>query len=113
MRLSLFGVEALITVSIFLSADSHSSSEKTSASAPHPKNGPGRHPISNGLLHVDLSLPAFKHPIYQLVADAEEEWAAKQARQSKTLKEAVTEYKRRNKGRNPPKGFDKWWQFVM
>jgi hypothetical protein len=32
----------------------------------------------------------------------------KLARQSRTLEEAVREYKRRH-GRNPPKGFDKWY----
>lgn len=30
--------------------------------------------------------------------------------QSKTLPQAVTEYTRRY-GRQPPKGFDQWWQF--
>ena len=73
----------------------------------------GRHPVANGLLEVDLSLPASKHPIYQLIADAQKEWDAKVARQSKTLEQAVAEYGRRNKGRKPPKGFDKWWDYVQ
>lgn len=72
----------------------------------------GRHPVKNGLLYVDLSLPAAKHPIYQLIDDAKKEWDAKVAKQSKTLGEAVKEYGKRNKGRKPPKGFDKWWEYV-
>lgn len=48
-----------------------------------------------------------RHPIHDLINNATREWDAKRARQSKTLVEAVREYKRRHK-RNPPKGFDKW-----
>jgi hypothetical protein len=32
-------------------------------------------------------------------------------RQSKTLPQAVSEYKRRY-GRPPPKGFEQWWKFA-
>lgn len=46
------------------------------------------------------------------MADAKTAWTAKNARQSTTLAQACTEYKRRNAGRNPPKGFDKWWDYV-
>lgn len=35
------------------------------------------------------------------------------SRQSRSLEEAVVEYRRRNKGREPPRGFDSWWQFVQ
>jgi hypothetical protein len=71
------------------------------------------HPISNSLLHVDLSAPISAHPIYQLIRTARQEWDDKVRRQSKTLGEAVTEYKRRNGGMNPPRGFDRWWKFVV
>jgi predicted metal-dependent peptidase len=47
------------------------------------------------------------HPIHDLVANATRDWEAKVARQSKTLEEAVREYRRRH-NRNPPKGFDDW-----
>ncbi|KAI5480765.1 capsular associated protein, glycosyltransferase family 90 protein [Pseudohyphozyma bogoriensis] len=43
--------------------------------------------------------------------DAKAEWDKLKARQSKTFAQAVGEYKRRN-GRNPPKGFDKWFAFA-
>lgn len=73
-----------------------------------------RHMInSNGRLEVDSSLPMSAHPIYQLIADANTKWQLKVESQSKTLKEAVAEYKRRNRNLNPPKGFDQWWKFVV
>lgn len=68
------------------------------------------HPIEKGLLKVDLQNKV--HPIYQLIRDGREAWDTKVARQSKTLKEAVEEYKRRYH-RQPPKGFDKWWRYVV
>jgi hypothetical protein len=60
--------------------------------------------LPNGLLQAN---PAGRHPILDLVADAEREWDAMLARQSKSLDEAVAEYKRRY-GRRPPRGFDRW-----
>lgn len=70
------------------------------------------HPIENGVLAVDTSLPVTSHPILQLTQNARQDWDNKVARQSKTLRDAVNEYKRRNRGMNPPKGFDKWWKLV-
>ncbi|WVQ95730.1 hypothetical protein IAU59_002829 [Kwoniella sp. CBS 9459] len=67
------------------------------------------HTVENGLLKVDPHSTV--HPIYQLIRDARVEWDEKVKRQSKTLKEAVEEYKRRYR-RMPPKGFDKWWAYV-
>ena len=59
----------------------------------------------DGLLHVNPDGP---HPIFQLIRDAEAAWEAKRARASKTLGDAVLEYKRRYR-RAPPLGFDKWY----
>lgn len=53
-----------------------------------------------------------EHPIPQLMAEAEQNFKRLLSRQSTTLKKAVTEYKRRY-GRNPPKGFDQWWNFAQ
>lgn len=53
------------------------------------------------------------HPIDRLIIDAgnnHDAWRA-QAGQSKTLKEAVREYRRRY-DRNPPPGFDKWYEYA-
>ena len=51
------------------------------------------------------------HPIPQLFEAAREAWNAKVARQSKTLAEAVETYRQRY-NRNPPKGFDIWYNFA-
>ncbi|KAJ8693303.1 hypothetical protein PTI98_002188 [Pleurotus ostreatus] len=48
-----------------------------------------------------------RHPVIELIEQAEREWEGKHERASKTLSEAVVEYKRRYK-RLPPKGFDDW-----
>lgn len=53
-----------------------------------------------------------KHPIFELMENAEKEWNAKLTRQSKTLKDAVFEYRRRYH-RAPPRGFDKWWKWAQ
>lgn len=53
-----------------------------------------------------------QHPIPALMEAAEEAYRQKLDRQSKTLNQAVKEYKRRYK-RPPPKGFDAWWAFAQ
>lgn len=55
--------------------------------------------------------PPIHHPIPKLMADAKDSFEAKLSRQSRTLAQAVTEYKRRYK-RDPPAGFDHWYQFA-
>ncbi|KAJ3531730.1 hypothetical protein NM208_g8755 [Fusarium decemcellulare] len=51
------------------------------------------------------------HPIKYLVSNAQREFEQVRARQSKTLDEAVQEYRRRY-GMPPPPHFDKWFQFA-
>ena len=58
----------------------------------------------NGLLSVD---PHGPHPIFELIQKAEERWAEKHRQASRTLGQAVKEYRRRY-GREPPAGFDLW-----
>jgi hypothetical protein len=87
--------------------------KKTAHDSVSGKQEAPRHAITNGLLAVNMSLPTSSHPIKQLISDAKVEWEAKEAKQSKTLEQAVAEYKRRNGGMNPPKGFDKWWRFAV
>ncbi|KAJ6598369.1 glycosyl transferase family 90-domain-containing protein [Mycena vulgaris] len=62
----------------------------------------------DGLLEVN---PAGIHPIFELIRRAEEGWREKLNRASTSLPEAVAEYERRY-GRDPPKGFDGWWNYV-
>ena len=51
------------------------------------------------------------HPIPKLMADAQTKFKKMITGQSKTLADAVREYKWRY-GRNPPKGFDEWFEFA-
>jgi hypothetical protein len=60
--------------------------------------------LDNGLLRVN---PAGQHPIFDLVEYSQLAWRNKTEKASKTLKEAVDEYRRRY-GRAPPRGFDRW-----
>jgi len=55
--------------------------------------------------------PPKPHPIFTLIKRAEQDWNRKVHKQSKTLKDAVHEYRRRYR-RNPPRGFDKWWAYA-
>ncbi|KAF8452823.1 glycosyltransferase family 90 protein [Boletus edulis BED1] len=52
-----------------------------------------------------------EHPITRLMDDAKVAFTNRLEKQSKTLPEAVAEYKRRY-GRDPPRGFDDWWEFA-
>ncbi|KIR75552.1 hypothetical protein I310_00245 [Cryptococcus deuterogattii CA1014] len=56
--------------------------------------------------------PEAPHPIPLLLDLGEKRWEELLSRQSRTLEDAVQEYIRRY-GRQPPKGFDKWWDFAM
>ena len=61
--------------------------------------------LDDGLLSVNPESGV--HPILELIERAEKEWKGKLDNASKTLDEAVAEYKRRY-GRKPPLGFDDW-----
>ncbi|GAA5838080.1 hypothetical protein JCM9279_004120 [Rhodotorula babjevae] len=58
------------------------------------------------------SIEAQPHPIHYLIREAEASWQDKVARQSRTLAEAVAEYKRRYR-QPPPRGFDAWFAFAQ
>ncbi|KAF0320572.1 hypothetical protein GQ607_012153 [Colletotrichum asianum] len=51
------------------------------------------------------------HPMWHLMTDAEKDFQTTLKRQSKTLEDAVAEYKRRY-GIPPPPNFDKWFEFA-
>ncbi|KAL2201476.1 glycosyltransferase family 90 protein [Corynascus similis CBS 632.67] len=55
--------------------------------------------------------PGGAHPIWHLINDAEREFKTVKDRQSRTLHDAVAEYRRRY-GLPPPPHFDKWWSFA-
>ncbi|KAH6891741.1 capsular associated protein [Coprinopsis sp. MPI-PUGE-AT-0042] len=68
--------------------------------------------FSKKQLKKELKSPTVQqHPIPQLMEEAQRKFSDKLARQSKTLSDAVVEYRRRYK-REPPKGFDDWWEFA-
>lgn len=56
--------------------------------------------------------PKAQHPIYDLIKSSQAAWKRKNEGQSKTLREAVREYRRRYH-RAPPKGFDRWWKWAQ
>ncbi|KAG4439907.1 hypothetical protein IFR05_004631 [Cadophora sp. M221] len=64
------------------------------------------------LVEPALSYSSTHHPIYHLVAEAGARFEEIKNRQSKSLAEAVMEYKRRY-GRPPPPGFDDWYRFAV
>ena len=77
-------------------------------------------PSSTSRTDSQWTLPSFtqsqtvltEHPIPRMMAEAEENFKQLLSRQSTTFKKAVAEYKRRY-GRDPPKGFDQWWDFAQ
>ncbi|GAA96470.1 hypothetical protein E5Q_03137 [Mixia osmundae IAM 14324] len=82
--------------------------ESSSASAL--PGGPEHYYDAAGQLRFRQIKPA-KHPISILIDRGRRDWENKLNRQSKTLDEAVREYKRRY-GRAPPRGFDKWYKYA-
>ncbi|KAI0506759.1 hypothetical protein F5B22DRAFT_436253 [Xylaria bambusicola] len=56
--------------------------------------------------------PRDVHPIHFLVTQAEKELQATRAKQSKTLGQAIAEYRRRY-GIPPPPNFNKWFEFAQ
>lgn len=89
--------------------DAFSGTDAVDSAADPEQNVPKHTWDGNGLLVVNPNAP---HPIYELVHRAEAQWNEKQKRASKTIEQAVKEYKRRYK-RSPPKGFDHWWNYVQ
>lgn len=63
------------------------------------------------LLPLRRAAPQPEHPIYELMERGEELWRKVRDRQSKTLADAVVEYRRRY-GIDPPAGFDEWFKWA-
>ncbi len=68
----------------------------------------GKNPSSNMVVE---NVPTLSSPILALLMRGERKWQDLVSKQSRTLEEAVREYQERW-GRMPPKGFEKWWDFV-
>lgn len=70
-------------------------------------------PLATSRRNADGSYPPEKvHPVARFVHNAEKEFEEVRSRQSKTLKEAVKNYRRRY-GMHPPPNFDKWFEFAQ
>ncbi|CZT07598.1 hypothetical protein WAI453_005102 [Rhynchosporium graminicola] len=67
--------------------------------------------LAPGLKKIEPPHLGNGHPIQQLIKNAEQEFGKVVERQSKTLAEAVTEYRRRY-GIPPPPNFDKWYAYA-
>ena len=72
------------------------------------EDGPKARPDPGPKLFTDATV----HPIQSLMRDAATRFEDLRGRQSKTLDEAVKEYRRRY-GLPPPPNFDKWYQFAQ
>ncbi|KAI4762177.1 hypothetical protein E4T52_05606 [Aureobasidium sp. EXF-3400] len=106
----------LLLVSLALLAGFNFRDRLIARVAPNGPTGPAG-PWSPPLRDQDLSVPvqyndSHVHPIEYLARNAENEFSALLQRQSRTLKEAVAEYKRRY-NIPPPPHFDKWFQFAQ
>ena len=77
---------------------------RTDVPAPEQKASLAHTYRNDGLLEVN---PEGPHPIFELIQRAEKRWKTKNEKASKTLKEAYSEYLRRN-NRKPPMGFNDW-----
>lgn len=82
---------------------------KKPSKAPMPPTKSDHKYLRNGLL---VPNPHAQHPIYDLITRSNQAWETKLERASKTLDQAVKEYRRRY-GRNPPRGFDRWWDWAQ
>ena len=72
--------------------------------------------VNNAAKYPELTKPlqeasTTSHPIYQLITKAESDLSNTLNTQSKSLEEAVTEYRRRYK-LPPPPNFDRWYSFA-
>lgn len=94
--------------SAYMSANPGITAVSKAGSTPHKESTPDTPAYrfrTDGL--VELITARGSHPIYEIISSAEKEWNAKVDRASKSLTEAITEYRRRY-NRPPPKGFDLW-----
>jgi hypothetical protein len=67
------------------------------------------HPLKSS--HDPSAYSTTSHPMWSLITQSQKEFEDIEARQSTTLQEAITEYRRRY-GIPPPPNFDKWYNFA-
>ncbi|KAF8715627.1 hypothetical protein AX14_012556 [Amanita brunnescens Koide BX004] len=101
-----------IVVLVFIRAGFFAGHNNPDSTLYHALKHSSKHPGWLSRLPSDNQRAVTQHPIPKLMEDAELEFKQKLSSQSRTLKAAVTEYKRRYK-RDPPKGFDEWFKFTQ
>ncbi|CAG8092272.1 unnamed protein product [Penicillium salamii] len=87
---------------------------RSPSSPQKPINLPPPEPIQHPQLHAGQNtyLPEKEHPISRLIGNAQQTFDHAHSQQSKTLAQAVEEYKRRY-NMHPPPHFDKWFEFAQ
>lgn len=90
------------------SAHKHGSAGGHGHNRPQKQKGRSHTFNPNGILEPN---PKGQHPIYDLIERSHGAWQEKLDGASKTLAEAVNEYRKRY-NRAPPKGFDRWWAWA-
>lgn len=103
--LSLLVLICVLATSVYVLRNQPADHELPSLS--HPLHGHHAHEENRPVLPVR----SLTHPIHQLVTEAEGAFQTVKARQSRSLADAVAEYRRRYKA-PPPPHFDKWYNFA-
>lgn len=113
-RTALWGLMFLIFCSFYFLRSAHIPQQAAITFRPSsgPVDGPSFGKAASAPDTKPKPLPRGSHPIWHLVKNGESELQVLQARQSKTLSEAVAEYKRRY-NIPPPPNFDKWFAFAQ
>ena len=107
-RRIMFGVTAISVCAFFMR---YASQSRHDTQTIHEIPAFNSFPVGSPLAPINLDL-AKGHPAEQLISAAELEFENLLNRQSKSLSEAVQEYRRRN-GIAPPPHFDKWYEFAV
>ena len=93
---------------LYLNPESPSLSDSNNATPRRPSS----QSVASNVPSGSLPSTAPSHPIDQLITKAEKDFKALKSRQSKSLEEAVKEYRKRYKVHPPPK-FDLWYKFAQ
>ncbi|KAK1777691.1 hypothetical protein QBC45DRAFT_183544 [Copromyces sp. CBS 386.78] len=92
----------------------HNTPANDSPAAAAPPTTPNTPPASSdksSLTWKPAEFASGDHPIDARVRAAEKEFSDRLAKQTHTLADAAAAYRER-RGRHPPPGFDKWWEFA-
>ncbi|BEJ13145.1 hypothetical protein CspHIS471_0303190 [Cutaneotrichosporon sp. HIS471] len=112
LRPTFFAVLFIVTILFFVS---HSVNYTPTREYPSSRDRLSLYFAQDGLvkgLGVHSRRSSAEHPIDELIYRGQRRWDSLLRRQSKTLGEAVSEYRHRY-ARDPPAGFDRWFAFCQ